>query len=519
MCRYLQVLFITLILSGPVYAQVTTGTILGVVQDSSGAVIPGVSVTVKNLNTGIARTATTDEGGRYTIPDLTIGSYEVEGQLAGFQTEVRSGITLTVGREAVVNLALKVGQLSDKVTITEEAPLVESTTATMSSLVDERTIRDLPLNGRSWDNLALIQPGVVTVGAGQGSPAFDFGTGARFNVNGSRAYANSFLLDGTDINDHANGTPGGSAGTNLGVDGVQEFKINTLVSPAEFGKSSGGTISAVTRSGTNDLHGAAFEFLRNNAMDSLGYFDQVSRGGPGSTAPYRRNQFGAALGGPIKKDRTFFFGTYEGLRQGSGTTIGPEVPTALTKQGIVPYSAFAGTDPNLFNCHKGDTACVVPVDPAIKPYLDLFQAPTSGPTTGDLGDGTGFFIAAPLQVTNENYFMNRVDHQINSKMNLFVRYSFDSDTNVIPNFNGSSVADEHDLAKRQYTTIQFSNIIRPTVVNPFRFAYNRTYQNFDDVVVDPRAQKLNFCSYPALRGDLFWNTGTLHQPPEFPRDR
>src|SRR5213592_1761863 len=343
-----------------------------------------------NLRTtsGRARTATTDRGGRYTIPELTLGDYEVEAQLPGFQTEVRTGITLTVGREAVDNLALKVGQLADTVTITGEAPLVESTTAAMSSLVDERTIRDLPLNGRSWDNLALLQPGVVSVGAGQGSPAFDFGTGVRFNVNGSRAYANSFLLDGTDINDHANGTPGGSAGTNLGVDGVQEFKINTLVSPAEFGRSSGGVISAVTRSGTNEFHGAGFEFLRNNAMDSLGYFDQVNRGGTGSVAPYRRNQFGGALGGPIKKDKTFFFGTYEGLRQGSGTTIGPEVPTAQTKLGIIPYKAFLVTDPNLYNCHPGDTACRVPVSPVIQPYLDLFQAPN----TPDLGDGTAFFI-------------------------------------------------------------------------------------------------------------------------------
>src|SRR5213592_2050029 len=494
MSRYSPVLLISLIfLSGiTASAQVSTATIAGVVQDASGAVIPGVSITAKNVETGVTRTATTDEGGRYTIPELTLGDYEMEAQLPGFQTEVRTGITITVGREAVVNLALKVGQVSDKVTITEEAPLVESTTAAMSSLVDERTIRDLPLNGRSWDNLALLQPGVVSVGAGQGSPAFDFGTGTRFDVNGSRAYANSFLLDGTDINDHANGTPGGSAGTNLGVDGVQEFKINTLVSPAEFGRSSGGTVSAVTRTGTNEFHGAGFEFLRNNAMDSLGYFDQVNHGGTGSVAPYRRNQFGGALGGPIKKDKTFFFGTYEGLRQGSGTTIGPEVPTALTKQGIVPYQAFLGTDPNLFNCHPGDTACRVPVDPAIRPYLDLFQAPTPGPKTGDLGDGTGLFIAAPLQVTNENYFMNRVDHQISDKMRMFARYSFDSDRNTIPNFNGSSVANEQDVAKRQYSTIQFTNIIRPTVVNSFRFAYNRTYQNFDDVVANPRAQGLSF---------------------------
>ena len=488
MSRYLQVLFISLILSGPLYAQVTTGTILGVVQDASGAVIPGVSVTVKNLDTGITRTATTDEGGRYTLPDLTLGNYQVEGQLAGFQTEVRTGITLTVGREAVVNLALKVGQISDRVTITEEAPLVESTTAAMSSLVDERTIRDLPLNGRSWDNLALLQPGVVTVGAGQGGVAFDFGTGTRFNVNGSRAYANSFLLDGTDINDHANGTPGGAAGTNLGVDGVQEFKINTLVSPAEFGRSSGGVISAVTRAGTNDVHGAAFEFLRNNAMDSLGYFDYLNRGGSGSVAPYRRNQFGAALGGPIKKDKTFFFGTYEGLRQGNGTNWGPEVPTDTARQGILPFTAFQGTDPAPYNCHKGDTACKVPVSPAIQPYLDLFQHPN----TSDLGDGTAYFNFAPLQVTHENYVMGRVDHQINDKMRLFGRYSLDSDSNVLPNFNGSSVADEHDVAKRQYSTIQITNVLRPTLVNSFRFAYNRTYQNFDDVVVDPRAQKLSF---------------------------
>src|SRR5438876_8731473 len=336
MCRYLKLLFITLSLSGPVYAQGTTGTILGVVQDSSGAVIPGVSVTVKNLNTGITRTVTTDEGGQYTVPDLTLGNYEADAQLQGFQTEVRSGITLTVGRSAVVNFALKVGQVSDKVTITEEAPLVESTTAAMSSLIDERTIRDLPMNGRSWDNLALLQPGVVSVGAGQGSPAFDFGTGVRFNVNGSRAYANSFLLDGTDINDHANGTPGGSAGTNLGVDGVQEFKINTLVSPAEFGRSSGGVISAVTRAGTNDFHGAGFEFLRNNALDSPGYFDDVKHGGTGSVAPYRRNQFGGALGGPIKKDKTFFFGTYEGLRLGNGVNWSPQVPTDNTRNGILP---------------------------------------------------------------------------------------------------------------------------------------------------------------------------------------
>src|SRR5467141_2322520 len=378
MSRYLQVLLSGVILGGLVAsAQVSTGTISGVVQDQSGASIAGAMVTVRNVDTGAVRTLTSDAGGRYIAPDLPLGSYEVQAQQSGFQTEVRSGITLTVGRESVVNLGLKVGQISDKVTITAEAPLVESTTSAMSSLVDERTIRDLPLNGRSYEQLALLHPGVVTVGAGQASAAFDFGTGTRFSVTGSRAYANSFMLDGTDINDHANGTPGGSAGTNLGVDGIQEFKINTAVSSAEYGRSSGGVISAVTKSGTNDLHGAAFEFLRNNALDSPGYFDDVKHGGTGTIAPYRRNQFGGALGGPIKKDKTFFFGTYEGMRLGQGTNIGPEVPTAQTKLGIVPFTAFQGTDPNLYNCHKGDTACRVPVNPIVKPYLDLYQAPNT----------------------------------------------------------------------------------------------------------------------------------------------
>src|SRR6516162_2570187 len=345
MPRYLPALLIGVIAGGLlVTAQVNTGTISGIVQDASGAAIVEAMVTVRNLDTGTVRNVLTDSGGRYTAPDLPIGNYEVQAQHPGFQTEARIGITLTVGREAVVNLSLKVGQISERVLVTGEAPLVEVTTSAMSALVDERTIRDLPLNGRSYDQLALFQPGVVTMGAGLAGAAFDYGTGTRFSVSGSRSYANSFLLDGTDINDHANGTPGGAAGTNLGVDGVQEFKINTAVSPAEYGRSSGGVISAVTRSGTNALHGAAFEFLRNNDLDSLGYFDETSHGGTGSIAPFRRNQFGGALGGPIRKDKTFFFGTYEGLRQGNGTNISPQVPTAETQQGIVPLS-IVPTDP------------------------------------------------------------------------------------------------------------------------------------------------------------------------------
>jgi carboxypeptidase family protein/TonB-dependent receptor-like protein len=535
MSRYLPVLLIGVIFGAlAVSAQVTSGTISGVVQDPSGALIAGARVTVRNVDTGAARTVTSDAEGRYIAPVLPLGNYEVRGQQAGFQTEIRSGITLTVGREEVVNLTLRVGEQTQSVTVTAEAPLVETTTSAMSSLVDDRTIRDLPLNGRSYDQLAMLQPGVVTVGAGQASAAFDFGTGTRFNVNGSRAYANTFLLDGTVINDHANATPGGAAGTNLGVDGVQEFKINTSVSPAEYGRSSGGVISAVTRSGTNSLHGSAFEFLRNNALDSPGYFDLVSHGGNGSIAPYRRNQFGGSLGGPIKKDKTFFFGTYEGLRLGNGTNISAEVPTAQTLQGILPVKIMEDSctatptqafcvpvkDPKIKAipstsvCPTGAATCTLGVNAAVMPYLNLFQAPSPGPQA-DLGDGTGFFIAAPLQVTGENYFMTRVDHQISENMRIFTRYSFDQDKNVLPNFNGSAVADEHDVARRQYATIQVNNTLRPTLLNAFRFAYNRTYQNFDDVITDPRAASLSFVPGEHFGTISFGAQGLSTQPLNF----
>ena len=521
MSRFFPLFAISVLFSSHLgFAQVNTGTISGIVQDASGAAIVEAVVTVKHVDTGTSRALVTDSGGRYTAPDLPLGNYEVQAQRMGFQTEVRSGINLTVGREAVVNFALKVGQLSEKVLVTGEAPLVETTTSAMSALVDERTIRDLPLNGRSYDQLALFQPGVVSMGAGQASAAFDFGTGTRFSVTGSRPYANSFLLDGTDINDHANGTPGGSAGTNLGVDGIQEFKINTSVSPAEYGRSSGGTISAVTRSGTNSLHGAAFEFLRNNDLDSLGYFDQTSHGGTGSIAPFRRNQFGGALGGPIKKDQTFFFGTYEGLRQGNGTNIAPEVPTAQTLQGmvpvgIVPTSGQLGNEQQRFCAVIANNICHINVNPAVKPYLALFQAPTPGLPTADLGDGTGYFFAAPIQNTNENYFMTRVDHQVNAKTRLFVRYSFDNDSNTIPNFQGSAISNEQDLARRQYSTIQATSVLKPTLVNSLRVAYNRTYQNFDDVIVDPRAANLNFVDGEHIGTISFGSQGLSVAPLNF----
>jgi hypothetical protein len=452
--RVLGAILCVLLCSLSLFSQVTTGTIFGTVQDSSGAAIPGATVTIRNLDTGMARSVTTDEGGRYTAPDLSLGNYEVQAKLMGFQTEVRRGITLTVGRQAVVNLSLRVGQVNEQVTVTGEAPLVEATSSTLSSLVDDRTIRELPLSGRSYDRLALLQPGIVWTPFGTtNTPSLDYGTGFRFSVSGSRTYANSFLLDGTGINDHPNATPGGASGNNLGVEGVLEFKVISSMASAEYGWSSGGVITAVTRSGTNNLHGSVFEFFRNNKLDARDFFTQ------GPTTPFRRNQFGGALGGPIQKDKTFFFGTYEGMRQGRANPVVATVPTVAAKHGILP-----GLPP-------------FQVNPVMQRFVNLYPDPNGT----DFGDGTAYYFSSPVQPTNEDYFMIRVDHQISDKMSIFGRYSFDNDENMVPEYMNLPTFREQDQARRQYSTFQVLNTLQPNVVNSFRFAFNRTFQYFDDV--------------------------------------
>jgi hypothetical protein len=446
-----------LLFSGITGAQVSTGTISGTVNDSSGAVLPGVTVVVLNQDTGISRTVQTGADGHYSAPSLTLGNYRVTGTREGFQTEVRTGIVLTVGQEEVVNLSLTVGAVAQTVQVTSQAPLVESTTASLGSLVDDRTIRELPLNGRSYDQLALLQPGVNLASPGpRPAIAYTFGTGARFSVGGQIPGSNLFLLDGTDINDQANGTPGGASGTNLGVDTILEFKIFTNLYKAEFGHSTGSVITAVTRSGTNSLHGTAFEYVRNSVLDAKNLFDVGS-----SPPPFRRNQFGGVLGGPIKKDKAFFFVGYEGLRQGQETTQTAIVPTALARQGILP----TGT---------------VPVNPVVVPYLNMYPLP-NGPV---LGSGEAEFLSSPTVVTNEDNGMARVDYQLSANNNIFGRYTFDQDSVDAPQQLPDQVITSG--TRRQYTTLQVNSILGPKALNNFRFAFNRTHSQQNEIILPPQ---------------------------------
>ena len=232
---------------------------------------------------------------------------------------------------------------------------------------------------------------------------------------------------------------------------------------SEYGRVSGGVISAVTMSGTNQLHDSASGFLRNSAMDARNFFDGAR------VPPFRRNQFGGALGGPIKKDQTFFFGTFEGLRQGLGTSSIAFVPTAAAKQAILPTG-------------------VVTVNPAIKPFVSLYPDPNGR----DFGDATGEYISSPTIATNEDYFMIRADHQVSEKMSIFSRYSYDSDSVVNPAYQNLPVFSELKDSRRQYSTFQVSNILSPTVLNSFRFAYNRSHQFFDDIPNKPLGAELSF---------------------------
>jgi len=440
-------------------AQVTTGTISGTVQDSTGAVIPSVNITIRNTETGLTRTVASDEAGRYRAPNLPLGAYEVEAAKAGFQTEVRTGITLTVGREAVVNLGLRVGAVAERVEVTGEAPLVETRSASMSYLVDEKKIRDLPLNGRNYTQLAMLQPGVASFNLFQDN--LSVGHGQTITISGARNNQNLFLLDGQDIGDYNGRTPGSVAGANLGIDAIREFTVLVNSYSAEFGTVIGGVMNVVTQSGTNRFHGSVFEFLRNSALDAKNFFDR-----PGTPIPpFKRNQFGGTLSGPIRHDRTFFLGAYEGLRERLGTTRLGTVPNARAHQGFLPDATCPdGCGPG---ARPGER--LIGINPIMRARMDVYPVPNGR----DFGDGTGLLTTNPNSPSGENYFTVRLDHQLTANNSLFGRYTFDDADAELP----MTPVPIHFAVKRsrfQYAAINWTSILSPASVNEARVGFNRS---------------------------------------------
>ncbi len=421
-------------------AQTTTATLAGVVTDESGGGIPGTEVTVTNTDTGVKRSATADAVGRYRVSQLSPGPYEAAASVAGFETAVRRGITLQVGQEVNLGFTLKIGNVTEKVEVTSEAPLVDTSSSSVAGVVEQKRITELPLNGRDFSQLALVQPGVFSLRSTASSSQKGFGT--RISMAGTRPEQTAWLLDGSNIRSFSNfGTPGNAAGVLLGVDAVREFQVLTSNYGAEFG-GSGGIISMVTKSGTNELHGTAYEFVRNDNLDARNFFDKKK---PQLT----RNQFGGSLGGPIRRDKTFIFGNYEGLRQVKGNTGTAFVPDANAHRGILPDGP-------------------VQIASSIRGFLDAYPLP-NGP---NIGGGIGQYIAQKRATTRDDYVVVRADHHLSDRQTLFGRFTFDQSKSGTP--NDLPVWISNVEVPTRYAAVEYERIISPVFLSTSRIAYNRT---------------------------------------------
>ena len=446
----------------PAYAQVT-GSITGTIMDSSGAGIPRASVTVTELDTGLVRSLTTDERGSYRVLSLPVGRYEVKAEQAGFKTAVRTGISLVVAQEATVDLSLQLGESTQQVAVSAEAPVVDVSTTAISGLVGERQVKDLPLNGRSFDNLITLNPGTANTTSNRSPTSTGGGQGNNFSVSGNREDFNIFLLNGIEYTgvSTADVIPGGVSGQLLGVDAVREFNVLQNTYGAEYGKRPGGQVSLVTMSGTNQFHGSVFEFLRNSIFDARNPFDQ------GSVPPLRRNQFGGAAGGPLKKDKTFIFGSYEGLRWRLSQSNRAIVPDLNARQGLLPDSH--GVLQN------------VGLAPGIAPYFSLWPAPTGQ----ELGGGAAYSYSNPQQSVREDFGNLRVDHNFSVKDTLSGVYTVDDGVSVTPGVN--PLQQNLSVLRGQVASLQETHVFSPTVLNTFRAGFSRAAWHLDgsSSVTDP----------------------------------
>jgi hypothetical protein len=429
-------------------AQLSAG-ISGVVTDPSGATISAATVTAKNLETGAVRTTATDAAGRYRLLELAVGAHEVTVGKDGFHTTVRSGIHLVVGQQANLDFSLQVGAVTEQVTVTGEISPVNPTTADISGLVGEQQIKNLPLNGRSYDLLTLLNPGVVnftwekTGGIGISNST----TANMFSVSGNRPQQNLFLLNGVEFTGAAenNMTPGGASGQLLGIDAVREFNILRDTYGAEYGKKPGGQISIVTQSGTNQWHGSIFEFLRNSALDARNFFDAGS-----STPPFQRNQFGASAGGPIQKDKTFVFLNYEGFRENLHQTSVAYVPDAQARRDAAPIVKNMG----LLN--------LWPVAPAGAPDFKVNAK----------GDGVAQVLSSPLRTIREDFGTVRIDHVFSTRDSASAVYTIDDSSSVTATPFDPYSTDLLNL-REQVFSLQETHVFSPTLLNTARIGFSR----------------------------------------------
>jgi len=420
-------------------AQVSA-TLSGMVTDQTGAAVSAAAVTARNLDTGLSRSTVTDQTGRYQLFALPVGQYEVRVKKDGFAEAIRTGIRLVIGQDARADLNLRLGAVTEEVKVTGDAALVSVTTQDISGLVGEQQVKDLPLNGRSYDLLLMLNPGVVnftgekTGGIGVSNST----TENNFAVSGNRPQQNLFLLNGVEYTGAAenNMQPGGTSQQLLGVDAVREFNVLRDSYGAEYGKRPGGQVIIVTQSGGNQIHGAAYEFLRNNALDAPNYFDQ------GSAPPFQRNQFGGSLGGPIRTGKTFLFGNYEGLRQNLHQTSAAFVPDAASRAAAVP---------------------------SVQPLLNLWPiAPAGAPDFS----GIAQVFSSPLQTIREDFGTARLDHIVSSRDTLAAVYTIDDGADLTATMLDPYSSDVVSL-REQVLSLEETHTFSASTLNVARVGFSR----------------------------------------------
>ena len=428
------------------------GSMFGTVFDESGAVVPGVRVAAVHAETGRVRRVHTDDRGGYSVVGLPPGRYEVRAEMPGFRTERRTGLELGVAQNLALEFTLRVGEQVHLVVVddTENSALVERRSPALGERVLSGQIRELPLNGRDLTELGLLQPGVVR---SRGSTRdINVGFGTKVSVSGARPNQNLFVLDGVDGNDALNNTPAAATGQVTGVETVQEFRVLTSTMSAEYGRAAGGVFNIVTKSGSNLVHGSAFWFHRNDKLDARNFFDAAK-------PEFRRHQFGATLGGPLVRDKTFFFGSYEGLREEKGVSQIAFVPGKAIRESAPGTEIFFP---------KADRSAVLSAEVVL--LLNLFPMPT-GPEVVP-GTHVEEFRGVLDRFGREDFVSIRIDHLLNDVSTLFGRYAYTDSEFLLPVL----FPDFPNLTanRRQLISLGENHVLGPRMFNEFRFGFNRS---------------------------------------------
>jgi len=520
-------LFVVLMCAVYTPGQTETATVTGTTTDPTGGAVAGAKVQATNVATNTTQDTITDSAGRYKLADLPVGTYNITASISGFKTVVHTGLTLGVGSALVVDFALPVGQITQTVNVEGDVSRVETTTSEVSTLVAPQEMRDLPLNGRNFEQLLTLAPGVTPIPAAANfvTGITMYGAQTNYSVSGSRPSGQAFLLDNTDIRDFwEHGSGSGATGSSLGVEAIGQFQILTNTYTAQFG-GNGAVINAVSRNGTNDFHGTAYEFLRNSALDASDYFDLNH-----TPPPFIRNQFGGDIGGPIKKDKLFFFANYEGFRQKLGESI-PKlgILEPYVAEGELPCSAMtpgtnagcpavasgapgSATNPILAVPPANGTPFAANAETVAEQTAHLYQlCKTCVATSGDLG---GYYQATSIQnlISPEDYVMGRVDYNIGTNDSIFGRFTFDDTRQINNPEDPLGVFPEFDNVKNQFLTITEKHIISPTMVNAIRFGFTRVNENSHTALGLSSAQ----LSAAGLTSDPLDFTRTLFNEPEVP---